>query len=148
MDNNSTRNNSTPSGYGSIFQLYFYPIYLMSKSSVIPYVMAMSRLMIRGNGFTPLPMKGPVFSNTGDTQGCFQALPSLDLCTCHGFRNSYPFLPTFKSSALPSPEPFSAVNPSLSLTGLFSPWLPTRYLHLLTSTLHRSCSTGRKANCQ
>lgn len=87
----------------------------MIKSSVIPYVMAMSRLMIRGNGFTPLPMKGPVFSNTGDTQGCFQALPSLDLCTCHGFRNSYPFLPTFKSSALPSPEPFSAVNPPFKL---------------------------------
>lgn len=79
IDNNSTGNNSTPSGQGSIFQLFLYPIYLMTKSSVIPYFMAMCRPMMRGNGFMPLPTRGPASSQPGGTQRHFQALPSVDL---------------------------------------------------------------------
>lgn len=87
---NNPGNNSILSKQVSIFQLFPYPIYLMTKPSVISYFMAMSRPVMRGNGFAPLPTRAlppPSLEGPWDAS----RLSSLHLCTCHTSKISYPF---------------------------------------------------------
>lgn len=135
-DRSSPGENSTPSR--SIFQLFLYTIYLMAKSSVIPYFMAISRPMIRGNGFVSLSMRAlPPPSLEGHKDA--STLPPLCLCVPATPPGSATLAHVRNFSSVHSwPHPHSS-NPTPSLTKPFSPWPPLKQTHLSALTFHRSC---------